>query len=136
MIKRIALLAGILMLPLASTLPAFAESQAEGSEVQIDENQAIMNAKISIADAIRAAEAEGKGKAVDSGLNDENGTVSYQVEVLAPDGKRTDIFVDLQTGKVLKMADAGTGEGDQQNENDEEGAGENGGEGQGENNNN
>ena len=124
MIKRIALLAGILMLPLASTLPALAESQAEGSEVQIDETQAIMNAKISIGDAIRAAEAEGKGKAVDSGLNDENGVVSYQVEVVAVDGKRTDVFVDLQTGKVIKTADAGADEGDEQAE---------GGEGQGEN---
>ena len=124
MIKRIALLAGILMLPLASTLPALAESQAEGSEVQIDETQAIMNAKISIGDAIRAAEAEGKGKAVDSGLNDENGVVSYQVEVVAADGKRTDVYVDLQTGKVIKTADAGADEGDEQAE---------GGEGQGEN---
>ena len=124
MIKRIALLAGILMLPLASTLPALAESQAEGSEVQIDETQAIMNAKISIGDAIRAAEAEGKGKAIDSGLNDENGVVSYQVEVVAADGKRTDVYVDLQTGKVIKTADAGADEGDEQAE---------GGEGQGEN---
>ena len=124
MIKRITLLVGILMLPLTSTLPAFAESHAEGSEVQIDETQAIMNAKISIADAIRAAEAEGKGKAVDSGLNDENGVVSYQVEVVAADGRRTDVFVDLQTGKVIKTADAGADEGDEQAE---------GGEGQGEN---
>lgn len=106
------LIAGLVLIPLAAAivLPAFAEGKSEAGESNVNETQVLMNAKISIADAIKAAEAEGKGKAVDSGLSDENGEVSYQVEVLAQDGKRTDIFVDLQTGKVLKMAAADSGE--------------------------
>lgn len=111
-------------------VPAFAEENAEAGENQVNETQAIMNAKISIADAIRAAETESKGKAVESGLNDENGAVSYQVEVLMPDGKRTDVFVDLDTGKVLKMAAAESDEGNQKDENGENGEeGESGEEG-------
>ena len=123
------LIAGLVLIPLAAGIisPAFADEKSEAGEANVNETQALMNAKISIADAIKAAEAEGKGKAVDSGLNDENGELSYQVEVLAPDGKRTDVFVDLQTGKVLKMAAAdsddengkaegGENEGGEQNE--------------------
>ena len=123
------LVAAIFLVPLTIGLavPAFAEENAESGEGQVNETQALMNAKISIADAIRAAEIESKGKAVDSGLNDENGTVSYQVEVLMADGKRIDVFVDLETGKVLKMAAADVDEGDQQAENGESGEnGENG----------
>lgn len=123
------LVAAVFLVPLTLGLavPAFVEENAESGESQVNETQALMNAKISIADAIRAAEIESKGKAVDSGLNDENGAVSYQVEVLMPDGKRTDVFVDLNTGKVLKMAAADVDEGDQQAENGESGeSGENG----------
>lgn len=126
------MLAGLVLIPLAIGVisPAFAEGKSESGESNVNETQALMNAKISIADAIKAAEAEGKGKAVDSGLNDENGEVSYQVEVVAPDGKRTDVFVDLQSGKVLKMAAADSAEessGD--NEGAEGSSGEEGGEG-------
>ena len=120
------LIAGLVLIPLAAGIisPAFAEEKAETGEANVNETQALMNAKISIADAIKTAEAEGKGKAVDSGLNDENGELSYQVEVLAQDGKRTDVFVDLQTGKVLKMAAAdsadenGKAEGSESGENE------------------
>ena len=87
--------AAIVLIPLtfAFAAPAFAEENAESGEAQVDETQALMNAKISIADAIRAAETASKGKAVESGFNDENGAVSYQVEVLMPNGKRTDVYV-------------------------------------------
>ena len=118
------LLVALVITPLAFSFaaPSFsAENNSETGEVQINETQALMNSKISIGDAIKTAEMESKGKAVDSGLNDENGVVSYQVEILMANGKRTDVFVDLETGKVLKMTDAGTGEGDQASENGETG---------------
>lgn len=120
------LIAGLVLIPLAAAIisPAFAEGTSEAGETNVNETQALMNAKISIADAIKAAEAEGKGKAVDSGINDENGEVSYQVEVVAPDGKRTDVFVDLQTGKVLKMAAADSAEEGGENESGEGSGGE------------
>lgn len=120
------LVAAAVLMPLAAGIfsPAFAEGKSETGEANVNETQALMNAKISIADAIKAAEAEGKGKAVDSGLNDENGEISYQVEVVAQDGKRTDVFVDLQTGKVLKMAAADSAEesGDNEGSSGEQGA--------------
>ena len=115
------LVAAVFLVPLTMGLavPAFAEEKAESGESQVNETQVLMDAKISLSDAIRAAEIESKGKAVETGLNDDNGAVSYQVEVLMPDGKRTDVFVDLNTGKVLKMAAAESDEGEQQAENGE-----------------
>lgn len=53
--------------------PVLAEENGRGS---INETQILMDAKISIADAIRAAELEARGKAVGSGLNDKDGDVS------------------------------------------------------------
>ena len=123
MIVNRKLIVAFVLIPLALGLavPTFATESAESGEGQLNETQALMNAKISIADAIRAAEIESKGKAVDSGLNDENGVANYQVEILMADGRRMDVFVDLDTGKVLKMTDAGSGEGDQAAENGESG---------------
>jgi Peptidase propeptide and YPEB domain len=120
------LVAGLVLFPLVVGIisPAFAEGKSETGESNVNETQALMNAKISIGDAIKTAEAEGKGKAVDSGLNDENGEISYQVEVVAADGKRTDVFVDLQTGKVLKMAAADAAEEGGDNEASEGSGGE------------
>ena len=117
------LVAAIFLVPLTIGLavPAFAEENAETGESQVNETQVLMDAKISLSDAIKTAEMASKGKAVESGLDDENGAVSYQVEVLLPDGKRTDVFVDLNTGKVLKMAAAESDEGEQQAENGENG---------------
>lgn len=123
MLIRKTYVAAIFLVPLTIGLavPALAEENQGTGEAEVNETQAITNAKISIADAIRAAEAESKGKATESGLNDENGAVSYQVEVLMPDGKRTDVFVDLDTGKVLKMAAADSDEGNRKDENGENG---------------
>ena len=98
--------AGLAAVPLALGVATLAKADKHSNEV--NETQAVMNAKISLADAIKVAEAEAKGKAVDSGVADENGVVSYEVEIVGQDGKRMDVLVDPQTGKVLKMAAAET----------------------------
>jgi hypothetical protein len=123
MMKHNKLLIGAFLLPLAlvSVGPVFAAENADSGETQLDETQALMNSKISIADAIRTAEVETKGKAIDSGLNDENGVATYQVDIMMTNGKRLDVFVDLDSGKVVKTADAGSGDGDQSTENGEGG---------------
>ncbi len=65
MSKNVKLAADLVLIPLALgfAVPAFAESN-------VNETRALMNAKIGIADAVKTAEAETNGKAVDSGLND------------------------------------------------------------------
>ncbi len=98
--------AGLAAVPLMIGVATLAKADKHGNETI--ETETLMNAKISLADAIKVAETEAKGKAVDSGVNDEGGVVGYEVEVVGQDGKRTDVLVDPQTGKVLKMAAAET----------------------------
>jgi uncharacterized membrane protein YkoI len=73
-------------------------------------------AKISLHDAIKAAEHKIGGKAMEAELNDESATVQFEVEVLK-DGKIHEVIVDGISGKVLKV-----GLEDESKEGAEEGA--------------
>ena len=66
------------------------------------ENDAALlsNAKISLTQAIAAAEQHAQGKAVRAELEDENGTLVYGVEV-ASGTRTTDVKVDINNGKIL-----------------------------------
>jgi uncharacterized iron-regulated membrane protein len=74
-----------------------------GSAYARNEREAaiIADAKISMVQAIAAAENQVGGKAVESEIEDENGTVAFEVEVLK-DGQRHTVLVDTQSGEVLK----------------------------------
>ena len=101
-----------------------AEDSSQSAETDAKELQAIQGAKLTVADAAKAAETETGGKAVDVSIGDENGQIAYQVEVALNDGTKKDVHVDAQTGKVLKVsADAhdreGGDEGGEQGENNE-----------------
>ncbi len=68
------------------------------------ENDAIADlakAKVTLAQAIGAAEAQSGGKATKAELEGERGTVVYQVEVVTADSKVFDVKVDAADGKVL-----------------------------------
>lgn len=60
-------------------------------------------AKISLADAIKAAENKVGGKAMEAELDDEPKTVQFEVEVVK-DGKIHKVSVDGKTGLVLAAA--------------------------------
>ena len=83
---------------------------------------ALAQAKISLSQAIAAAEQKVSGKAVRAELEDENGTFVYGVEVVNG-GKSTDVKVDIGTGAILSaQADQADHEGDENgNEGDESG---------------
>ena len=69
---------------------------------QGQENDATLlsKAKISLSQAIAAAEGHVQGKAVRAELEDENGTAVYGVEV-ASGAQITDVKVDVNNGKIL-----------------------------------
>jgi uncharacterized membrane protein YkoI len=105
---------------LAIAVPSIAE-EATAAQTTAKEMQLLKDARIGMAEAVQLAEREGKGKAIESSINDENG-VSYEIEVIAPTGKLTDIFVDPKSGKVVKTAAAGSSddEADKGRESDDE----------------
>jgi uncharacterized membrane protein YkoI len=90
----------------AGTLAAVAISgsvtaYARDRDKPTDETAVMANAKISMAQAIATAEQQVGGKAVGTGIEDEDGTVYFEVEVLK-DGKRQKVLIDPQTGKIVK----------------------------------
>jgi uncharacterized membrane protein YkoI len=76
---------------------------SESKEKETKELQLFSQAKISISDAIKAAEHKTGGKAMEAEIDDESSTVQFEVEVLK-DGKIHEVKVDGITGKVLKVS--------------------------------
>lgn len=77
--------------------------QAKDSERPTDEAAVMANAKVSMAQAITTAEQQVGGKAVDSGIEDQNGTVFLEVTVLTGTQKHK-VLIDPQSGQVVKTA--------------------------------
>ena len=61
-----------------------------------------MAAQTSLAQAILSAETETGGKAIDAGIEDEDGAMVFEVEV-AKDGALHRVLVAMDTGTVIKV---------------------------------
>lgn len=70
-----------------------------------------------LAAAIASAEQATGGKAIEAGLDDEDGKALYEVEFAAADGTIHKAYVDAASGKVVKTA---TGEDDDNGEHEDE----------------
>ena len=107
-------------------------AENEGGAENANEMSTVLNAKTSLTQAIAAAEAKTGGKAVDTGLENRDGTMAYEVDV-AKDGKMQRVRVALDTGQVIDVmaADMEDGGKNGQSENGEDGG--NGSSEQGEN---
>lgn len=87
---------------------------AKTSDVENDAIADLAKAKISLTQAVGAAEAHATGKATKAELEGERGAVVYDIEVVTADNKVFDIKVDAADGKVLssKQDQADRGEKD------------------------
>lgn len=93
------LLFGVIGLTALGASLAFAG--VNGANEGQENNSALLSqAKISLTQAIAAAEGHVQGKAVRAELEDENGTAVYGVEV-ASGAQTTDVKVDVSNGKIL-----------------------------------
>jgi uncharacterized membrane protein YkoI len=75
----------------------------ESKEKEAKELQLFSRAKISLTEAIKAAELKTGGKALEADLDDESKTVQFEVETVK-DGKIHKVMVDGETGHVLKVS--------------------------------
>ena len=94
-----ALCATVIMAGISMNLAQASESK----EKEAKELQLFSQAKISLTDAIKAAEHKTGGKAMEAEVDDESSTVQFEIEVLK-DGKVHEVKVDGITGKVLKVS--------------------------------
>ena len=86
------------------------DTRGEPSELAV-----LQGAKISLSEAIGIAEKEAGGKAVEAGIDDENGQYAFEVEVLGSSAEQ-EVLIDPATGKVTKIAKADQDEGDEGDE--------------------
>ena len=77
----------------------------------------LMAAKTSLAQAIAIAEKETGGRAIDAGFDNEDGTVTLEVEVLK-DKDVSKVVVDAETGKVVKVTALDAEDGENGGDND------------------
>ncbi len=88
----------------AGTLALASFALAASKTAKHDELPTIVSsmtaARISLADAITAAEAHVTGKAVRAKIDDRQGSFSYQIEVLKDD-QLMDVKVDSRDGRVI-----------------------------------
>ena len=80
-------------------------ASARNGDNMTDEATVMANAKIGMAQAIATAEQQVGGKAVGTGIEDQDGTVYFEVQVVK-DGARQKVLVDPQTGKIVKTVTA------------------------------
>lgn len=109
---RTTLLAAIMTSVIAIGTAGLAYAEEQGDQLS-NESAIIANAKVTMAQAIAAAEQQVGGKAVGAGIEDQDGTVSFEVQILKGDNTMHKVLVDTQTGKVVKtVADNGNDEGE------------------------
>ncbi len=76
---------------------------SDSKEKDTKELQFFSQAKISLAEAINAAEQKTGGKAMEAEIDDESGAIQFEIEVVK-DGKIHKVIVDGKTGNVLKVS--------------------------------
>lgn len=94
------------------------------SSIQADkklENEAALRklAKITLEDAVRAAQSAAPGTVTESGIENEDGNVVYTVEMRSGNAT-TEVVVDAGNGKVLATAADADEEKGEANDNDDE----------------
>lgn len=74
----------------------------ERDDVDSDDLRRAAKVKVSMADAIKKALAEVPGKIDEVDLDDKNGKILWEVSIDAVDGTDRDIYVDVETGAIVK----------------------------------
>ena len=116
--KRNTIIATIVVaLGLASGAAAFAQT---GADTESNALADLAKAKVTLNQAISAAEAQAGGKAIQAELDGANGTPVYKVAVVSANSQVHDVTVDVTDGKVLSSkldhADQGEMESNEANE--------------------
>ncbi|MGO1766854.1 hypothetical protein CAP48_07520 [Advenella sp. S44] len=85
-----------LLFSLFIVVPSMAVAQSKHQQ----EAQAINEAKVTLVQAIEAAESETGAKAVEVDFERENNVWGYEVKTLKP-GTKYELFIDANTGQVI-----------------------------------
>jgi len=116
---------GVLVAGLAVNNSSFAGARVQGGTIPLDkqaEAEYPQLAKITMEQAIQAAQSSNPGKVIKVGLEDEDGFLVYGVEVVTPEKAIMEVKVDAGSGNVLASS---PDEEDRDEEDDDDEKGEN-----------
>ena len=99
--KLSAALALACLLAAGATTPTFAANKDEN-----DESTAMLSSKVTLSQAITAAEQKTGGKAFDAGVDVESGKTQIIVETNGPKGVQT-VILDAQSGQPVSVEAGG-----------------------------
>lgn len=88
--------------PGATARPESGTARGTNTRGHTSEYRAAQAAKVTLTQAIEAAESKGQGRAVEVDFEVENNIPQYEVKVLGADGKLVEHHVDANTGQVIK----------------------------------
>ncbi len=117
MIRRKLLTAALAGVIASGAIGGSVAAYARDNEQATDDAAIMANAKVTMAQAIATAEQQVGGRAVGTGIEDQDGTVYIEVQVALKDGTRQKVLIDPQSGKVVKTVTAEN----ERNENGHEG---------------
>ena len=86
---------------------------------QTDEAAIYEQVKLTLGDAIAAAERQTGGRAVEAKLENEHGVVAFEVEVMK-DRAFQKVVIDAKSGQIVKAGAAGRGDDEEDGENDDD----------------
>ncbi len=119
MIRRTLLTATLAGVIASGAIGGSIAAYARNNEQATNEAAIMANAKITMAQAIAPAEQQVGGRAVGTGIEDQDGTVYFEVQVVK-DGARQKVLVDPQSGKILKTVTADNEHNERGHENDDD----------------
>lgn len=102
--KNMIIAAALVIAGLGATSITGALAASDNGGNDTAEMQGLMSAKLTAADAMKAAEATQPGKVSEVQFDLEKGVASYQVSILASDGTEHGFMVDATSGSVTKIA--------------------------------
>jgi uncharacterized membrane protein YkoI len=92
----------------AGTCAVIAADQKSEADQEKVENAAFMTARVTLSDAVKAAEAKTSGRAIEAKLHYDDGMLVYKLETLTSDGMEQDVKVDaMDATKVSVLVEAG-----------------------------
>jgi len=105
----------LLALATIAALAGAAGIAQAGDKPDAAEMARLAAAKTSLSQAIAIAEKETGGKAIDADFDNQDGTLSLEIEVLK-DNAVSKVIIDADTGKVVKVAAIAADDDDEEND--------------------
>jgi uncharacterized membrane protein YkoI len=86
-------------------LAAICAAHADDDDHEFAKRALEQGRALPLADIIAKVTPKVPGKVIEVDLEDEDGTLVYDLKVLSPQGRLQEIEVDAATGKILKIED-------------------------------